>query len=491
MPGTFSKSNRPERPGAYVNFSPTATTTVPASAGSVAAVLITHDWGPSETVARCVSFSDFQAQFGSSDDTAGYRAVRQAFTGEGLPGRGGASEVLVWRAVAASAAKADAALLNTAGSPVTGLTLTAKYDGTRGDDLKVTIQDNAANGSNFDLILKDGTVEVERYTLPDENISELAAEINLISDWVTAAADVDNVSLAEVSNSAFSGGDDGTSLLAGDYTAAFDALEVYRFGVFAAENLTDPSITASLVAWVDGLNAVGKSLLGVIGGAAAESVATAVTRATTANSPYIVCVGVGSAEDSTLGTGETSVSLGTAELAPRIAGILCSRGETQSITFARLANLSITAGATEAQILTAFDAGLVVLSRDSHSVAPVRIEKGLTTFTTTDDLTRPYLIYRNPKFVRTMQGVQQELAQWSEENVIGILPINDTTREYVVGHATLLLKGRAASGAIQETFTVQIDQNPPPSDNDEFIGLVFGISFGRSLEQLYFSINIS
>lgn len=488
MPGIFSKSNRPERPGAYVNFSPTATTTVPAAAGAIAAVFITHDWGPGEAVTRCTSFADFQAKFGSSDDTAGYRAVRQAFTGEGLPGRGGASEVLVWRALGVSAAKATKALQNT--SAATGLTLTAKYEGSRGNDLNVSVQDNAQDSSNFDLILKDGTVEVERYTFPDASITALAAEINESSDWVTATANVGATALATVTDSAFASGDDGTSLLAADYTAAFSALEVYRFGVFAAENLTDSSIRTSLVSWVNSLNASGKRIMAVIGGASGETVTTANTRSAAVNSPYVINIGVGSVTDATLGAGETSVSLSTAELAPRIAGILCSRGENQSITFARLAGLSITSGATEAQILTAFDGGTVVLSRDSHSIAPVRIEKGLTTYTS-DTAQVPYLIYRNPKFVRTMQGIDQELTQWAEENVIGLLPINDTTREYVVGAANVILKARAASGAIQEAYTVSIDQNPPPSDNDEFIGLTVGIAFGRSLEQLYFSINIS
>jgi hypothetical protein len=488
MPGTFSKSNRPKRPGAYVNFSPTPTSSVPVSAGLTSALFITHDWGPHNAVTECVSFADFQEQFGYSDDTAGYKAVRQAFTGEGVPGHGGSSRVLVYRATN-TGVKASLVLQNT--TPANAVTLTAKYQGTRGNALKVTVQNYATDAAYTELILKDGTVEVERYRYLDASITDLVTAINGNSDWVTATAAIDSVALGVVSDVSLASGSSGITLVNDDYVLAFAAFETWRFGVFAAENLTNSTTITALSAWVTAQNAVGKRIMAVVGGAAGELISDANTRSTGLNSPFIVNIGVGSVVDSTLGASGAEITLSTAELAPRIAGILASRGETQSLTFARLADVTIASGPTDAEILQAFDAGTVVLSRDSNSIAPVRIEKGLTTWTTTTDVTKPYLLFRNPKFVRTMQGIDQELTQWAEENVIGLLSINDDTREYVVATAKTILDARVKNGAIQEGYSVAVDKNPPPTDQDEFIGLVIGISFGRSLEQLYFSINIS
>jgi hypothetical protein len=256
-------------------------------------------------------------------------------------------------------------------------------------------------------------------------------------------------------------------------------VEPHRFSLLAFANLTDGDVLASLATWSEGLNTSGKRFVTVVGGAAGESVATAVTRSGTLNDPNFVNLGGGTYEDSKFG------ATSTAQLAPRVAGILANAGESQSITFKRLAGLSITLGSTNAEIISALENGVVTIARDSHPEAPVRLEKGLTTFTDTDDVDRPYSIYSNPKFVRTMHGLELELTEFAEINVIGRLPVNDSTREYLVGQMAARLEAREAAGVVQAGWSVDVDNDPPPSDDDEFIGLVYGIGFGRSLEQVF------
>ena len=491
MGGIFSKSNRPTLPGAYFNFQAEAVESIPSSPGTAVAIPFTHDWGPFEEVVRVSSFAEFQNIFGSADDTQGYRAVKQAFLGENLDGRNGAGEVVCYRFGGSAAAKASVILNNT--SSAGAITLTARYEGTKGNDLSVTTQDYAGDSSVNELIILDGAVVLERYRYADTDITNLAAQINAKSDWVTAGSVTSGTALAAVSAQALSGGNDGTTLLAADWTAAMNALDVHRFAVFCAYNLTDASIRASVASWTDTQNSLGKRFFSIFGGAAGETLATAETRSAALGSPNILNVGVGTITDLSLGSGQTSQTLGTAEFAARIAGALAARGEYQSLTHARFTGIELTVGPTLSESEEAFDAGVVTLSRDSHATAPVHIKTGLNTWTQADadsDPTRPYLIYRQPKYVRTIHGIESDLTQWAEENIIGTRVINDQTRDAVVAEVKRRLSDRESLGAIQSGWTVGIDQNPPPTEDDEFIALTISASFARALEQVYFTVSV-
>jgi hypothetical protein len=219
----------------------------------------------------------------------------------------------------------------------------------------------------------------------------------------------------------------------------------------------------------------------------------AVARSAALGSPNILNLGAATLTDSTLGAGGISLTLSTAEFAARVAGALVSRGEYAALTHSRYAGIELTTGPTTAQLETAFDGGVVTFSRDSHPTAPVHVKTGLSTWTNSNalaDPSRPYLIYRQPKYVKTIHGIESDLTQWAEMFVIGQRPINDATRDAVVGEVQARLKEREDLGAIQAGWSVGIDQNPPPTDEDEFIALVINVSFARSLEQVYFTVTV-
>ncbi len=484
MAGTFSKSNLPKRPGAYVNFSSSGAEPVLANPAGVIAVPLTHNWGPANTPTIVGSWTEFLAIFKSDGTkTDGYKAVKQAFRGEDYLGRNGASQVIVHRLVNSSTVKASFALQNT--TPATAVTLTAKYGGTYGNRLKVSVFQNAGDSTKNDLVIYDNvnTVEVERYTHTKASIASLVASINAGSDWVTATAGVTSVALGATTLSSLTGGTD-VAVTAGDYTAAMTALEPYRFSILAPANLTDDSTTDSVVAWAANLNSKGKRFLTVLGGDGSDSITTAIDRAASINTagnndPNFLTLGVGTYLDSELGV------LSTAQLVPRIAGILADRGESQNLTFARLTGLDLNTGApTEGQILSAIDNGIVVIARDSNTTSPVRIEKGVTTYTLKTNADRPYSIYSSPKYLRTMQLFEMELTDWAEGNVIGRLSINTATRNFVVGYMQNQLKDREEAGIIQAGWVVDIDSSPAPTATDEFVALSYSLTFGRSLEQI-------
>ena len=487
--GVFSKASRPKRPGAYFNWLAVQPADVAPAIGSVVAVGFTHTWGPLEQAVALTSLGEFLSVYGGdpNDPSEGYKAVKQAFQGEGVGGAGGAGTVIAYRMGDNGAAKAAKTIQNTAGSPANAITLTARYEGTDGNNLRVTTQNNAANSANNDLLIYDGTTLLESYTYADTNITALVDAINGTSAWVTATMLVTGTALATVSAQAFTGGDDGVDLVAGDYTSAMDALETERFGIVVFADLIDEDILASAVSWIQDVNANGKRCFLVCGGDTDESVADAITRSVSIDDENVVNIGGGHVSDANLlDSSGDPVVLSTAQLAPRIAGVLAHRGERTSMTFAHLSGLTLYNAATAAEILRAFDGGVIVLSRDSNLVSPVRIEKSLTTYTTTTDSDKPYKVFRDPKAVATMHGIQMELTEWGEANVVG-QPVDSETRAAVLGKIGEIMDRRVNDRIIQSGWTAKIDPVPPPSDDDDFVAFEITAKYGRSAEQVYFT----
>jgi hypothetical protein len=491
MPGVFSKDARPARPGAYFDWAAEPQEVILPSIGSVVLLAITHDWGPAGQVVGTASLGDFQSKFGSSA-TAGYRAVKQCFKGEGLSGRGGAGEVLVYRMLGTSGASASVDIENT--TAAAALTLTAKYPGGFGNSIGYKSHVDVDVTKNDLLIYVNGQF-VESYSYVAADIADLVAQINTTSVWVSAELTTDGTALATTTTpdtiTALSGGDDGSALAQQDWQDMITVASTARFSLFAGYDVVDPATLTSLQQWCKQSNLSGRRFMMVVGGASTDTATTAIARSTSLEAlsaggggENIVNVGVGTLVDNEFGT------LSTSQLASRVAGILAARGESMSLTFARMADTVAGVLPSDADVTACFNGGVVVFGQDSNQDSPVRIEKGLTTYTGGDS-SKPYLIYRNPKFVRTMHGIELEITEWATSNAIGSLQVNDATRAYVVGYAHEVIQGRADRGVIQPGFTVGIDPIPPPSDDDEFVALVYGIAFGRSVEQIYNLVYIS
>ena len=481
----FSKFSRPDQPGVFVNWQADTQPASTPNANQTVAVVFTNDWGPDDgSVVALNSLSEFRSHFGPSVDTEGYAAVYGAFQGEGIQGKfTGAGTVLARRILGSAAAVASHAFTNT--TPASALTISARYKGTKGNDLRITIQDDADDNTKDQLLVLDGTVELERFTYTATDIAGLVAQINAPvtgSQWITAVQTITGVALSPVTGTALTGGNDGITLVSGDWTAAMDDMSTQRFAFFAPANLTDSGVLAALVSWARSLNAAGQRFITVVGGASGEAVTDAITRsASIADPDFVNFGGFGHFADGVLG------NLSSAQMVPRLAGILSQRGEGMSATFARFAGGTLVGGPATSEVRQAFLGGVVTLSTDSNPDAPVRIAKSVTTFTSQADPTRPLVIYRNPKFVHTMDAVQIELQQWAEANVIGKLPVNDKTRLFIVGEVKARLKTREILGVIQPGSTVVVDPDPPSSDSDEFVAILIGLKFGRSTEQIFFT----
>lgn len=493
MAGTFSLTARPKRPGGYFRWIARQQEPVLINTLGVVAIAFTHDWGPAESIVEVDSWGDFLDIFGDGNAptviTQGYAALRQAFQGQGLPGKGGAGAVLAFRMVGASGLAASRVIAGVGGA---ALTITAVYPGSFGNRIKYGIEPDAKSpGDTDNLVIYVDSTEVERWAFLRATgiagLPAILADAVTGSHWVRGSGATNGTNLTSTGGSPvqLQNGDDGNTLLAADYTAWMAALEAKRFSLLAPANLTDSTIMASLVSWLDTRNRKGKRCMGVFGGVSGDTMATAITRSATMATPNIVNLGAATVKDVSLGT------LATAQLAPRVAGILADNGETRGLTFTRLAGVELVTSPTDAEIESGIDGGVTTLSRDSHPTAPVRIEKGVTTFISKTDPDRPYDVYKVPKFVRVQQSIETELTEWAEQNVIGQMQVNDGTRAYVRGQTEARLKPREATGAIQPGWTVTVASQPAPSDNDDFVALQFALAFGRDVEQVLNTVIVS
>lgn len=505
MPAQFSMDALPVFPGAYFNFEAQAPQPVLVNSLGVVAVPFVHSWGPANQVVVLNSFGDFLQFYGQGGTTPptyteGYQAILQAFEGENLPGRSGAGQVLAYRIVGSGGAKAGITLQNNAGTPANAVTLNAIYPGTYGDQIGIVVQATPINPTvTTDVLVYVNGYLVETWTFAKSSISSLVSAINSTStgsNWISATLVLDGTPLEVTAGSpptpqALTGGNDGSTTTGGDWTNMMAAYGTWRFAVFAAYDLSPDTLSSSaltvldaLLAWGQGLNQNGKRCMFVTGGALGESASLASSRAENLDDPNFLTIGVGTYHDSVLG------NLSTSELAPRLAGIIAARNDVQGLTFARLAGVSIVAGPSDADILTGITTGFMALGQDSNADAPVRFEKGVTTWTTSTNPAQPLKVYSNPKFVITMQSLENDITEWCEANVIGQLPVTAATVTYVLGKVQSMMKDRQANSIILPGWTVSQQQNPPPSPTDDFIAMVYQLQFTRDVEQVLNTVTV-
>ena len=481
----------PALPGSTFFFQVERQTPLPVSQGSTVFVPITADWGPVGEPRPYDSYAAYTKDFGVTD-TVGRRRVFHAFLGEGLPGKGGAGRVIVWRQATAGAARASAALSNM--TPAVAITLEGRYPGTRGNAFRLTHRPSGSAGFDELVVIENGR-EVETYPYAETDVAALAADVNGRSKRIrTTGAVVTGVALADVANVALVGGNDGAVLTVAEWTTMLAALEYEPFSVFAAAGLVDPAIVTTLIAWKEDVKSRGRPIMLAIGGPAAEAYAAHRTRAMGYDDPDVVAFGTGSIADSTLTNDGTEVTISTAEAIARVAGAIARRGELMDMVNVRFTGWRIIAGATRAQSETAAHSGMTLLVRDGDPDAPTKIPLGVTTFQppsvpppAPEDETSetPFWVYSNVKFVRTNHGLVADITADQENgDLIGELGVNPRARDTVLGRAKTIVNRRIERTIIQPGSEVIFDPEVETSPTDDFVPLAYDIVYVRGLRAI-------
>jgi hypothetical protein len=200
------------RPGVYINFKNEAHALSTLGERGVVSLPLALSWGPAKQVIAVEAGAD-------TFDTLGYpiTAPQLLLVREALKR---ARTLLLYRLNAGTQASAT----------ISGLTVTAKHGGVRGNNITIVIQTNIDDPAKFDVKTLVSGQEVDTQTVA--NIEELQP-----NSWVnfTGAG-----TLTTTAGTPLTGGDDGT-VTAQDYLDYLAAIEVHDFntiGLTAADSTT-------------------------------------------------------------------------------------------------------------------------------------------------------------------------------------------------------------------------------------------------------------
>lgn len=214
--GTFTRQNK-VLPGAYINFISAARATATLSERGVATMPLELDWGPDGTVFEVEQeefIKDSIKIFGYSYSDAKMLALRELFK---------------------HATKAFLYRLTSGGEKATNLFATAKYSGTRGNDLKVVVADSVDAEGSYDVKLYMDATLVDSQTVAK-------AEELVDNEFVVWKKDAE---LAATSGTALAGGTNGT-VTGASHQKYLDAIESYSFNAMGV--CTDDASTKALYA---------------------------------------------------------------------------------------------------------------------------------------------------------------------------------------------------------------------------------------------------
>jgi len=207
--GTFTAQNK-VLPGAYINFVSLAAASATLSDRGIAAIGVELNWGVTGSIFEVTS-GDFQKNslkiFGYSYDHESLKGLRDLFAN--------INTLLCYR-------------LNGGGVKASNTFATAKYAGTRGNDLKIVIAKNADDNTKWDVSTVLGSTIMDVQTVADAT--------GLVSnDWV----DFDSTAtLAATAGTALAGGTN-SAVDGAAHQAFLDKLEAKSFNALGCVSSTD------------------------------------------------------------------------------------------------------------------------------------------------------------------------------------------------------------------------------------------------------------
>lgn len=464
---------KPTLPSSVVRFSGQSTLAVPASLNDTVAVVGTHNRGPIATPKRCRTLMEYEGIFGQ-DASQLRTAVVGAFVGQNVPGGAGAGEVIVIRLATSAAAPASKVNIQNT-TPATALTLTALTPGTYGNDISYVIEDDPLDATKDRLRILFRGVEVEKFSYAQTNIASLAAAIVARpSRYVTATAPITGVALTPTAGTSLTGGNDGAAVTATEYAAAQDALEFENFTAFGAAALTDAAVKVQLATWVKRMENEMRPIRLVIGGAAGETVDTAIAELAanpTLRDPQVIRLAVGTWHDDVL-----NADLSTAQLVGRTLGVLAARGLKSALTRSLYGGITPVAGTgpSSDELAAGRDAGLTMLRRVSNPNAEVAISQGVTTFIDTTVADRPLVLWQEPRLVGLFNATIRRIVEWGDDIVIGDLPVTDDTRNLVRKEVRKILDEYEGSGLAEPGSSFVTVEDPEDASLADAIPFDFG-----------------
>lgn len=401
--GTWTSQNK-KQPGVYINVKSSMAQAVSVGDRGVVAICEPLSWGPEGEIMTINVGDDFAPYIGYDSTNSKALFLREIFKGSGHTR--GPVKVMLYRPGAAGAAKATAA--------IAPLTITAKYNGIRGNDISITvIADPDDEGSFTVQTVVDGAV---KHTQTGKTVANLQG-----NDWVVFSGTGD---LTASAGTALTGGADGTVSSAA-YSAFLTALEPYTFNILIYDG-ADSTVQAAYVAFIKRMrDNLGKKCQAVMAGTESDSDAV-----------ISVKNGVVLSDRTTLTPQQATWWVGGAE---------AGANYSESLVYAQYPDaVNVSPRLTAAEIDEALSKGQIAFFEEFGSVKVVSDINTLTTYT--PDKGEAFSLNQ---VIRTLDTIANDVYKNFSQNYIGKIQNNAAGRDLLKAWIVGYLNEIQANGGIQ------------------------------------------
>ena len=442
--GTWTSQNK-IRPGVYIRFSSTRGLGLTVSDRGTVAIAESLSWGPVETVQEIEAGANMTPYTGYDITNANNRFLNEIFKGTNRTAA--PNKVLLYRLGASGQTAATAT--------VAPLTATAKYPGTRGNDISIVITELTTPADTYTVsTVVDGEIVDQQTAKTVEGL--------VPNDWVTWSG---TGALAASVGTPLTNGANGTPA-SSDYTDFLTAIEPYKFDVLLYDG-TDTTVQDAMVAFVKRLSEEE--------GMYTQLVAAGLTNP---DSRFVVNVMSGvTLSDGTVLTPQQTVWWA--------GGALAGAQYNESLTYAsypsavdvspKLTNSGYEQALSDGQFVLFADDGVVKVEQDINS---------LVTYTT--DITEPY--HKN-RVMRLLNTIANDIYQQFSDGYIGVVNNNEAGRmQFKAAIVGYLLTIQANNGI--QNFDAE-DVEVLPGEDIDAIVVNLAITPVDSVEKIYVTITVN
>lgn len=425
------------RPGVYINFKNESKAMGTIGTRGIVSLPLSLPWGPAKRVIAVEAGSDTFDLFGYPLTAPQLLLVREALKR--------ARTLLVYRLNSGTQASAGIGDLN----------VTAKYGGTRGNDISIVIRPNIDDTDKVDVItLVDGR-EVDAQTVG-------AADELQPNGWVTFSGSGE---LTTTAGTPLAGGADGTVTAQDylDYLAAIEVHEVQTIGLTA----TDASTKEVFVSFCRRLREEeGKKIQVVM-----------------ENYPTADYEGVISVKNGVVLADGTSLS--AAQAVAWVAGATAAAAANQTLTYdAYDGAVDVLPRYTNSQIIAALEAGeFVFTAMDGRAVVEQDINT-LHTFTPEKGK-----VFRKNRVLRVLDGLAGDYMRVFSQSYIGKMPNNADGRNLFKSEIINITNQYQNIGAVQN-FDPQTDVEVLPGADADAVVVNQWVQPVDAAEKFYISVTV-
>lgn len=433
--GNFVAQNK-KLPGTYINFISASKASSAISDRGIAAIAVELDWGADNEIIE-ISSSDFNKNtlklLGYDYASDKLKGLRDLFLN--------IRKLYLYRLNPGEKAKVTIE----AGDGKTGITVTAKYSGTRGNDIRIVVQKNLDDDTKYDVSTYLDTKQVDKQTV--------SATADLVdNDFVIFSKTGE---LAVTAGSNLTGGTNGT--VTGESHQNFlDKLEAYSFNALGCIS-KESSITSLYTTFTKRLrDEMGIKFQTVVYNNAAdhEGVINVKNRATEDDTALIYWV--------------TGV----------IAGCAINKSNTNKVYDGEY---TVEAECTQTELENAIDSGFFVFHKVGNDI---RVLKDINSLVTTD--ADKGADFKNNQTVRVLDQLAIDVATIFNTNYIGNIPNNESGRlslwNDIVTIYNQYLQMQAIENFASEDITVE------QGNDKESVTVNGSIQPVNAMEKLYMTI---